>query len=72
MNKAITWLAPDGDREWFPPLDQVLEQRECRLGPFLVPEIQQVELVVRLAAQEQPALSGPVDLVESTGSIAAW
>ena len=23
-NKTITWLAPDGDREWFPPLDQAL------------------------------------------------
>jgi leucyl/phenylalanyl-tRNA--protein transferase len=25
-NKSITWLTPDGDREWFPPLDQALEE----------------------------------------------
>jgi leucyl/phenylalanyl-tRNA--protein transferase len=26
MNKHITWLTPDGDREWFPPLDQALDE----------------------------------------------
>ena len=32
MNKTITWLAPDGDREWFPPLDQVLDEPEGLLA----------------------------------------
>ena len=31
-NKTITWLAPDGDREWFPPLDQALEEPEGLLA----------------------------------------
>jgi leucyl/phenylalanyl-tRNA--protein transferase len=32
MNKTITWLSPDGDREWFPPLDQVLDEPEGLLA----------------------------------------
>jgi leucyl/phenylalanyl-tRNA--protein transferase len=32
VNKTITWLAPDGDREWFPPLDQVLDEPEGLLA----------------------------------------
>jgi leucyl/phenylalanyl-tRNA---protein transferase len=32
MNKTITWLAPDGDREWFPPLDQALDEPEGLLA----------------------------------------
>ena len=32
MNKTITWLTPDGDREWFPPLDQALEEPEGLLA----------------------------------------
>jgi leucyl/phenylalanyl-tRNA--protein transferase len=31
-NKTITWLTPDGDREWFPPLDQALEEPEGLLA----------------------------------------
>ena len=31
-NKTITWLAPDGDREWFPPLDQALDDPEGLLA----------------------------------------
>lgn len=30
--KTITWLAPDGDREWFPPLEQALEEPEGLLA----------------------------------------
>jgi leucyl/phenylalanyl-tRNA--protein transferase len=32
MNKSITWLTPDGDREWFPPLEQALEEPEGLLA----------------------------------------
>ncbi len=32
MNKTITWLTPDGDREWFPPLDQALDEPEGLLA----------------------------------------
>ena len=32
MNKTITWLTPDGDREWFPPLEQVLDEPEGLLA----------------------------------------
>jgi leucyl/phenylalanyl-tRNA--protein transferase len=32
MNKGITWLTPDGDREWFPPLDQALDEPEGLLA----------------------------------------
>jgi leucyl/phenylalanyl-tRNA--protein transferase len=32
VNKTITWLAPDGDRDWFPPLDQVLDEPEGLLA----------------------------------------
>ena len=32
MNKTITWLAAEGDREWFPPLDQALEEPEGLLA----------------------------------------
>jgi leucyl/phenylalanyl-tRNA--protein transferase len=32
MNKHITWLAPDGDREWFPPLEQALDEPEGLLA----------------------------------------
>src|SRR5688572_8698373 len=32
MNKSITWLAPGGDREWFPPLDQALDEPEGLLA----------------------------------------
>ena len=40
MNKTITWLAPEGDREWFPPLDQALDEPEGLLaaGGDLSPE----------------------------------
>jgi leucyl/phenylalanyl-tRNA--protein transferase len=40
MNKTITWLSPDGDREWFPPLDQALDEPEGLLaaGGDLSPE----------------------------------
>jgi leucyl/phenylalanyl-tRNA--protein transferase len=30
--KTITWLAPDGDREWFPPLEQALDEPEGLLA----------------------------------------
>lgn len=30
--KTITWLTPDGDRDWFPPLDQALEEPEGLLA----------------------------------------
>jgi leucyl/phenylalanyl-tRNA--protein transferase len=32
VNKSITWLTPDGDREWFPPLDQALDEPEGLLA----------------------------------------
>jgi leucyl/phenylalanyl-tRNA---protein transferase len=32
MNKTITWLTPEGDREWFPPLDQALDEPEGLLA----------------------------------------
>lgn len=32
MNKTITWLAPEGDRDWFPPLDQALDEPEGLLA----------------------------------------
>jgi leucyl/phenylalanyl-tRNA--protein transferase len=32
VNKSITWLTPDGDREWFPPLEQALEEPEGLLA----------------------------------------
>jgi leucyl/phenylalanyl-tRNA--protein transferase len=40
MNKTITWLSPQGDREWFPPLDQALDEPEGLLaaGGDLSPE----------------------------------
>jgi len=39
-NKAITWLTPEGDREWFPPLDRALDEPEGLLaaGGDLAPE----------------------------------
>jgi leucyl/phenylalanyl-tRNA--protein transferase len=30
--KTITWLTPDADREWFPPLDQALDEPEGLLA----------------------------------------
>jgi leucyl/phenylalanyl-tRNA--protein transferase len=42
MNKTITWLAADGDREWFPPLDQVLDEPEGLIaagGDLSVPRL---------------------------------
>ena len=32
MNKTITWLTPGGDREWFPPIDQALDEPEGLLA----------------------------------------
>lgn len=32
MNKTITWLAPDGDHEWFPPLEQALDEPDGLLA----------------------------------------
>jgi leucyl/phenylalanyl-tRNA--protein transferase len=32
MNKTITWLAPGGDREWFPPIEQALDEPEGLLA----------------------------------------
>jgi leucyl/phenylalanyl-tRNA--protein transferase len=32
MNKSITWLTPEGDREWFPPLEQALDEPEGLLA----------------------------------------
>jgi leucyl/phenylalanyl-tRNA--protein transferase len=32
VNKTITWLAPDGDHEWFPPLEQALDEPEGLLA----------------------------------------
>ena len=39
-NKSITWLTPEGDREWFPPLDRALDEPEGLLaaGGDLAPE----------------------------------
>ena len=42
MNKTITWLKPDGDCEWFPSLDQVLDEPEGLLaagGDLSVPRL---------------------------------
>jgi leucyl/phenylalanyl-tRNA--protein transferase len=42
VNKTITWLTPDGDREWFPPLDHVLDEPEGLLaagGDLSVPRL---------------------------------
>ena len=40
MNKTITWLTTEGDRDWFPPLDQALDEPEGLLaaGGDLSPE----------------------------------
>jgi leucyl/phenylalanyl-tRNA---protein transferase len=40
VNKTITWLAPEGDRDWFPPLEQALDEPEGLLaaGGDLSPE----------------------------------
>ena len=32
MNKTITWLSPEGDREWFPPVDHALDDPEGLLA----------------------------------------
>jgi leucyl/phenylalanyl-tRNA---protein transferase len=32
VNKTITWLAPEGDRDWFPPLDQAMDEPEGLLA----------------------------------------
>jgi len=32
VNKTITWLQPEGDRDWFPPLDQALDEPEGLLA----------------------------------------
>jgi leucyl/phenylalanyl-tRNA--protein transferase len=32
VNKTITWLTPGGDREWFPPIDQALDEPEGLLA----------------------------------------
>lgn len=32
MNKTITWLTPEGDREWFPPLEQALDEPDGLLA----------------------------------------
>ena len=32
MNKTITWLTPEGDHEWFPPLEQALDEPEGLLA----------------------------------------
>jgi leucyl/phenylalanyl-tRNA---protein transferase len=32
VNKTITWLSPDGDREWFPPLEHALDDPEGLLA----------------------------------------
>jgi len=42
VNKTITWLAPGGDREWFPPIDQALDEPEGLLaagGDLSVPRL---------------------------------
>jgi leucyl/phenylalanyl-tRNA---protein transferase len=40
--KTITWLTPEADREWFPPLDQALDEPEGLLaagGDLSVPRL---------------------------------
>jgi leucyl/phenylalanyl-tRNA--protein transferase len=39
-NKSITWLAPEGDPQWFPPLEQALDEPEGLLaaGGDLAPQ----------------------------------
>jgi leucyl/phenylalanyl-tRNA--protein transferase len=32
VNKTITWLTPEGDHEWFPPLEQALDEPEGLLA----------------------------------------
>lgn len=32
VNKTITWLTSEGDREWFPPVDQALDEPEGLLA----------------------------------------
>ncbi len=32
MNKTVTWLTPNGDHEWFPPLEQALDEPEGLLA----------------------------------------
>jgi leucyl/phenylalanyl-tRNA--protein transferase len=32
VNKTITWLTPEGDREWFPPLEQALDEPDGLLA----------------------------------------
>jgi leucyl/phenylalanyl-tRNA--protein transferase len=32
VNKTITWLAPEADRDWFPPLEQALDEPEGLLA----------------------------------------
>lgn len=32
MNKTVTWLAPESDRDWFPPLEQALDEPEGLLA----------------------------------------
>ena len=42
MNKTITWLTPANDREWFPPIDQALDEPEGLLaagGDLSVPRL---------------------------------
>jgi leucyl/phenylalanyl-tRNA---protein transferase len=42
MNKTITWLSPGGDREWFPPIEQALDEPEGLLaagGDLSVPRL---------------------------------
>jgi len=42
VNKTITWLSPGGDREWFPPIDQALDEPEGLLaagGDLSVPRL---------------------------------
>jgi leucyl/phenylalanyl-tRNA---protein transferase len=40
--KTITWLTPEADREWFPPLDHALDEPEGLLaagGDLSVPRL---------------------------------
>jgi leucyl/phenylalanyl-tRNA--protein transferase len=32
VNKTVTWLTPNGDHEWFPPLEQALDEPEGLLA----------------------------------------
>ena len=32
VNKSITWLTSEGDREWFPPVEQALDEPEGLLA----------------------------------------